>query len=100
MNFDDEKRLGWHPEMNIADDMWDFEHRVRRSLHHAAKITAIRVQNIEVEVIESENSIYVFFVLVDWPSNLDIPPQMQDRIPAESTLSLAEALSNLAQNIS
>ena len=86
--------------MIITEDLWDFEHRARRALHQAAKITALRVQNIEVEVVEKENSIYVFFVLVDWPSNLDIPPQMEGKIPPEATLSLAEAVSNLAQNIS
>jgi len=86
--------------MIITDDLWDFEFRARRALHQAAKVTPIRVQNIEVEVVESEKSIYVFFVLVDWPSQLDFPPGHIEKIPDEAKLPLVDAIANLQQNIS
>jgi hypothetical protein len=41
-------RLGWIPELVVAQDFRDFETRIRRALHLAADITPIRVQNIEV----------------------------------------------------
>jgi len=79
-------------------DPWEFEHLVRRSVHQAAHITTVRVQNMKVLVERNEGFLYVSFTIVDWPSYLN--KTHDSRIPPESVLPLSEALENLKSNIS
>lgn len=78
---------------------WEFEHLVRRSIHHAAHITTVRVQNMKLDIDRDEGFLYVSFTVVDWPSNLNKTHEHWI-IPEESTLPLNEALEFLKQNIS
>jgi hypothetical protein len=93
-----DSRFPWSDKLVMAQtDPWEFEHIVRRSIHHAAHITTMRVQNMKLHVDSDEGYLYVSFTIVDWPSYLN--KTHDSRIPSESTLSLDEALEFLKQNI-
>jgi len=91
-------RLGWNTDLVVEQNFRDFEWRMRRALHLAADVTAIRVQNIEVDIQADESAMYVTFSIVDWPQNLN--PSDRDDLPIQSTLPLSEALTKLQGRIS
>ena len=41
-------RLGWEADLMVESNFKAFEHEMRRSLHLAADVSPIRIQNIEV----------------------------------------------------
>ena len=57
-------RLGWTLDMDIENTIGLFELETRKSIVLAGKITPIRVQNIEVNI--------VLCVLLYWPARLHL----------------------------
>jgi len=84
-------KTGWDETFIISQGLKKARDQVRLSVQQAAKVTPIRVQNIELTEMPTEKALYIIFTLIDFPLE-SIPPEVNiSSLPQEVTIALPAA---------
>merc|ERR1719270_1858197 len=87
-------KTGWDETFIISQGLKKARDQVRLSVQQAAKITPIRVQNIEMVERPDEKALYIIFTIIDFPRE-SIPGVNVSTLPEEVTIVAAAAVDNL-----
>ena len=85
--------LGWSDQFIIGGGLKTARDQARLSLAAAAKVTPIRIQNIELFEEPEEPALYVLFTIVDFLTGIDGVDE--GSLADEVTRPLSEAVSNM-----
>ena len=84
-------KTGWDETFIISQGLKKARDQVRLAVQQAAKVTPIRVQNIELTEMPTEKALYIIFTLIDFPLE-SIPPEVNiSSLPQEVTIALPAA---------
>ena len=92
-------KTGWDASFEITNGLKKARDQVRNSIKEAAKVTPLRVQNIEIIEKAEEKAMYIIFTLVDFPRESIIGVNVTD-LPEEVTIALPAAEKNLQEVLS
>lgn len=91
-------RTGWDSSFIVDSRLKIVQNNVRGAVMRAAKVSALRVQNIELYEQEEDACIYILFTLVDFPRESIIGVDVST-LPPEVTIALPAAVANLQKVI-